>query len=242
MRGALNATARRGSSRRSSSPAAGRITADHFYPAYLNFWQNGLLLSLSIAPVIVVWVAVVKNHFFDVDFVVSRALVYSTITAAVIFIVGSSEEILTYVFYNNTNLAYGIIIGISLVIGSTFGRVRTALEHFVDRFIFRERNAQRVSLERAAAGLLDAEDAETVYSVLLHDVPSILDLAFSGIMLRTPEGGYSLGQQWNWPAECVQRVEPGSRAHHRHQQVARRLARQRRALDDGQGALPERAA
>ena len=186
----------------------GRIASDHFYPAFLNFWQNGALLSLSIAPVIVVWVAVVKNHFFDVDFVVSRALVYSTITAAVIFIVGSSEEVLTYVFYNNTNLAYGIIIGISLLVGSTFGRVRTALEHFVDRFIFRERNAQRISLERAAAGLLDAEDAATVYRVLLHDVPSILDLSFSGIMTRTPEGGYTLDQHWSWPAECVSELGP----------------------------------
>ena len=113
---------------------------------------------------IVVWIAIVKDHFFDIDFVVSRALVYSpdgdTITAALIFINRARrKEILTYVFTDNTNLAYGIIIGISLLIGSTFGRVRSALEHFVDRFIFRERNAQRVSLERAAAGLLDAEDA-----------------------------------------------------------------------------------
>ena len=37
----------------------GRIASEHFFPSYLNFWQYGTLLSLSIAPVIVVWVAVV---------------------------------------------------------------------------------------------------------------------------------------------------------------------------------------
>jgi hypothetical protein len=186
----------------------GRFASEHFFPAYLNFWQNGTLLSLSIAPVIVVWIAVVKHHFFDVDFVVSRALVYTAITAAVIAIVGSSEELLTYIFYNNTNLAYGITIAVSLLVGSTFGRVKEFLEHFVDRFIFRGRHAQRTSLERVASNLLDAEDAGIVYSVLLHDVPSILDLSFSGIMMRTTEGGYTLAHEWNWPPECVSELSP----------------------------------
>ena len=186
----------------------GRFLSEHFFPAYLNFWENGALLSLSIVPVIVVWIAVVKHHFFDVDFMVSRALVYTAITAAVIGIVGGSEELLTYLFYNNTNLAYGFIIGISLVVGSTFGRVKEFLEHFVDRFIFRERHAQRTSLERVAANLLDADDTATVYSVLLHDVPSILDLSFSGIMLRTAEGGYTLAHEWHWPSDCVNALPP----------------------------------
>ena len=186
----------------------GRIISEHFFPTYLNFWQNGTLLSLAIAPVIVVWIAVVKHHFFDVDFVVSRALVYTAITAAVIGVVGSSEELLTYLFYNNTNLAYGITIAVSLVVGSTFGRVKEFLEHFVDRFIFRERHAQLQALERVASNLLDVEDAETVFTVLLHDVPSILDLSFSGIMMRTTEGGYTLAHEWNWPPECVNVLSP----------------------------------
>jgi hypothetical protein len=43
---------------------------------------------------------------------------------------------------------------------------------------------------------------------LMHDVPSILDLSFSGIMLRTPEGGYKLAHEWNWPPECVNALSP----------------------------------
>ncbi len=187
---------------------AGRLLSEHFFPAHLSFWQNGALLALSIAPVIVVWIAVVKHHFFDIDFVVSRALVYTAITAAVIGIVGGLEELMTYIFYNNTDLAYGLIIGISLVIGSTFGKVKDFLEHFVDRFIFRERRAQSRALERVATNLLDAENVQLVYSVLLHDVPSILDLSFSGIMTRTSAGGYELTHEWNWPPECVHALGP----------------------------------
>lgn len=187
---------------------SGRILSERFFPAHLNFWENGVLLSLSIVPVVVVWIAVVKHHFFDIDFMVSRALVYTAITAAVLGIVGGMEELLTYIFYNNTNLAYGFTIAVSLVVGSTFGKVRDFLESFVDRFIFRERHAQRTALERVAANLLDADDAATVYSVLLHEVPSILDLSFSGIMMRLADGGYTLAHEWNWPPECVNELPP----------------------------------
>lgn len=185
---------------------AGRIASEHFFPAHLNVLENGALLSLSIIPVIVVWVAVVKHHFFDIDFVVSRALVYTAITAAVVGIVGSSEEVLTYVFYNNTDLAYGLIIAFSLAIGACFGRVKTYLDRFVDRFVFRERGAQRTALERVAVNVLDAESADVVWTMLLHDVPSILDLSFSGIMVRTPAGGFDLAHEWQWPPECVCRL------------------------------------
>jgi hypothetical protein len=188
--------------------SAGAIVAGRYYPASLHFWQNGVLISLSILPVIVVWIGVAKHHFFDIDFVVSRALVYSAITAAVVGIVASSEELLTYIFYNNTDLAYGLIIAISLGVGAGFGKVRSFLEHFVDRFIFRGRHTQRTQLERVASNLLDAEETEIVWSALLHDVPSILDLSFSGIMLRTAEGGYELIHQWQWPPECVGALAP----------------------------------
>jgi hypothetical protein len=183
---------------------AGRIASEHFFPAHLNFIENGALLSLSIIPVVVVWVLVLKHNFFDVDFVVSRALVYTAITLAVLGVVGSSEEILTYLFYNNTDLAYGLIIGCSLAIGACFGKTKDFLDRFVDRFVFRERREQRSTLERVAANLLDAEDEQIVWSALLHDVPSILDLSFSGIMTRTPDGGFRLAHLWQWPPECVE--------------------------------------
>ncbi len=70
-------------------------------------------------PILVVWVAVVRERFFNVDFVVSRAVVYVALSATVIGIISASEEIGTYVFYQNTDLAYGFLIAISMVVGST---------------------------------------------------------------------------------------------------------------------------
>ena len=183
-----------------------RLLSERYFPA--DSLANGLLLALGVVPSIVVWVAVVKHHFFNVDFVVSRALVYTAITAAVIGVIGSSEELLSYVFYNNTDLATGVVIAISMGVGACFGKVKEWLDHFVDRFVFRERRHQRTTLERIAANLIDAEDEETVLRALLHDVPSVLELSFSGIMTRQADGGYVLAEHWQWPSDGVERLAP----------------------------------
>jgi hypothetical protein len=203
----------------------GAFVSDHVLASHQHVWENGVLLSLSVLPVLAVWIAVARHHYFDVDFVVSRALVYTSITAAVVFTVGGSEELLTYIFYNNTDLAYGLIIAISLFVGAGFGRVRNFLEHFVDRFIFRERHQQLLDLERVAANILDAEDEQAVWDALLLEVPGILDLAFSGIMLRTAEGGYRLAHQWQWPSDCVDALGP-------EHQLTRDIYRTRGMLPD----------
>jgi len=203
----------------------GAFVSDQVLASHQHVWENAVLLSLSVLPVLAVWIAVARHHYFDVDFVVSRALVYTSITAAVVFTVGGSEELLTYIFYNNTDLAYGLIIAISLFVGAGFGKVRNVLEHFVDRFIFRERHQQLVDLERVAASILDAEDEQAVWDALLLEVPGILDLSFSGIMLRTAEGGYQLAHQWQWPSDCVDALSP-------EHQLTRDIYRTRGMLPD----------
>jgi len=183
-----------------------RLLSDAFYPAYLTPWENGLLLTLGVAPIAAVWFAVAKQNFFEIDFVVSRAIVYVALTAAVIGTISVLEEIGTYLFIMNTDLAYGFIIVISMAVGSTTGKIRDVIEHFVDRFIFRDRHAQREALELIAGYILDAETDEDVYRALLEDAPHALNLSFGGIFTRRIDGSFTLDRSRNWPDDCVVRI------------------------------------
>jgi hypothetical protein len=78
--------------------AVARLVSQAFHPERIEPWENGVLLSASVLPILVVWVAVVREKFFNVDFVVSRAVVYAALSATVIGIISASEEIGTYVF------------------------------------------------------------------------------------------------------------------------------------------------
>ncbi len=89
--------------------AAARLASDALFPRLIPSWLNGILLSTTIVPIAGVWIAVIRQRFFNVDFVVSRAIVYVALTAAAFGTITVVEELGTYLFYNNTDFAYGLL-------------------------------------------------------------------------------------------------------------------------------------
>jgi hypothetical protein len=187
---------------------AARLSSDALYPGHIPFWINGLLVSASIVPIVTVWIAVVRHQFFNVDFVVNRAVVYASLTAAVIGTLWIAEELGTYVFYNSNDLAYAVFYAISMTIAAFTGRIKKVLDSIVDRFIFRDRREQRQALEFIAGYILDAETVEDVYRALLQDAAHALKLSFGGILARQPDGGYILAQSYAWPEDFTLKLGP----------------------------------
>lgn len=200
-----------------------RLVSDTFYPARIGPWENGLLLAVTPLPIVAVWIAVLRHRFFNVDFVVSRAVVYVAITAGIIGAVTLIEELGTYNFYMNTDFAYGFLIVFSMAVGAATARLRPVVEHVVDRFIFRNRRSQREALEFIGGYILDAEHTEDVYRALLEDATHALGLSFAGILARRDDGSYALAQNYDWPADCVVTLE-------RSDELIERISRSRGAL------------
>src|SRR6202035_2562919 len=193
------------------------------YPGHIPLWFNSILVSMTIVPIVVVWIAVIRHSFFNVDFVVSRAVIYVALTAGFIGVISVSEEIGTYLFYQNTDIAYIVLIPISMAVGAFTGRIVRVLDLFCDRFIFRDRREQRQALEFIAGYLLEAETVEDVYRALLQDAAHALKLSFGGILGRQPDGSYELAQKYDWPEDFTIRLGPSD-------ELTRALTRTRRAL------------
>ncbi|MDB5094175.1 MAG: conserved rane protein of unknown function [Candidatus Eremiobacteraeota bacterium] len=203
---------------------AARLASDQLYPSgYIPVWFNSILVSMTIVPIVTIGIAVVRHQFFNVDFVVSRAVVYVAITAAFIGTITVAEEIGTYAFYNNTDFAYGYLIAVSMVVALFTGRLMGFLNRLVDRFIFRDRGEQRQALEFIAGYILDAETVEDVYRALLQDAAHALKLSFGGILARQPDGGYLLAESFEWPADFVIKLGPSD-------ELTRAITRTRGAL------------
>ncbi len=192
--------------------SAARLASDAFFPAHIPLWINGLLLSTSIVPIVAVWIAVVRHKFFNVDFVVSRGMVFMAVIAALVTVAWTIEELITYTFlYNsNLNLTYLVFSAISVVFGLLFGRVQDGGHLLVDRFVFRDRHTQRVALEFIGGYILDAETSEDVYRALLQDAPHALKLAYGGILTRRADGSFQLAEKSeDWPLDPDLRLAPG---------------------------------
>jgi hypothetical protein len=177
-----------------------RLISDAYYPAHVPLWVNSILVSTVIVPILTIWIAVVRHQFFNVDFVVSRAVVYAALSAAGIGTIMVGEELASYLFYNNVDVAYGVVIAVSMAFGACTGKLGDVLKYFVDRFIFRDRRQQRQALEFIAGYILDAENYEDVYRALLQDAAHALQLSFGGILIRNADGTYQLGpRSESWP-------------------------------------------
>ncbi len=200
-----------------------RSASETLYPGHIPGWINGLLVSATIVPIVTIWIAVVRHQFFNVDFVVSRAVVYVALTAAFLGTLSLVEEVGTYVFYMNTDVAYIALIPLAIVVGLLSGKITKFLDHLVDRFIFRDRHEQRKALEFIAGYILDAETVEDVYRALLQDAAHALKLSFGGILALQADGSYVLAERYNWPENFEIGLAAGD-------ELTRTIARTRGAL------------
>jgi hypothetical protein len=184
-----------------------RILSVELYPGHIPAWVNALLQTAPIVPIVIVWIAVVRHSFFDVDFVVSRGVVFVALTGALLGFAFIFEELAGYLFYNNVeNVAYIVLSAVLFGFGVVFSRISKILHAIVDRFIFRGRHNQAVALDLIAGYILDAESAEDVYRALLEDAPHALQLSFGGIFTRRARGDFEMTESRNWPADCDVRM------------------------------------
>ncbi|HEX3462562.1 MAG TPA: GAF domain-containing protein [Candidatus Elarobacter sp.] len=180
-----------------------RLISDAYYPAHIPVWLNSILVSMAIVPIVVVWVAVIRHRFFNVDFVVSRAVVYVALSAAAFGAISVSEEVIYYAFYQYADFAYLLFSLITLGVAFSSSKIVEVLVHLVDRFIFRDRREQRRALEFIGGYILDAETVDDVYRALLQDAAHALKLSFGGILARRSDGSYQLAQSYNWPKDIT---------------------------------------
>ncbi|MFN2459275.1 MAG: hypothetical protein ABR591_01080 [Candidatus Velthaea sp.] len=200
-----------------------KLASDQLFPAHLPLWFNSVLLSTSIVPIVTVWIAVIRHRFFEVDFVVSRGMVFVAIGAAVFGLIYVFDELGSYIFYNNYDLAYIFFMVFSTVLVAFTGKIKSFLDTFVDRFIFPDRRAQRKALEFIAGYILDAETVEDVHRALLQDAAHALKLTFSGIMTRRRDGSFELTDSFDWPEDMERRLPAND-------EVTRAITRSRSVL------------
>lgn len=155
---------------------AGYLAAEHLYPGPLKYWEYIALEALPILPAVAVFYGITRYHMLGIDFFVNRAIVYAAMMAAVATIVGLAEEGFSYWFVMNTNLAYAIIIAITLLFGAFFGRIRSAVRYVVDRSLFRDRLLAHDYLDAIAHEMPHAHDREQMEHALTAAVQEALKL------------------------------------------------------------------
>lgn len=144
---------------------------------------GNLIYSASVLFPIALAYAIVRHRVIDVNFIVSRTLVYGSITALIIGLFGVIDWFFsTYLSLAKAGTAADIVVAIG--IGIWFRALHGRVDAIVDAIFFRRRHEAENRLRRLAKALPHASSIAAIVDALVDRAADALDLSSGAIFFR----------------------------------------------------------
>jgi hypothetical protein len=157
-------------------------------PYTLPDWFAEGLVVLAVSVPLAVAYAVVRRKVFDIEFVISRALVYGSITS----VIGGTFLLVDWFMskqFAETRFTLTAEIIVALALGSWLNILHRNVDRFVDSTFFRQRHLAEQRLARASAAVLRADSREAVDRFLVHEPVEALELTSAALFRQRAAGG-----------------------------------------------------
>lgn len=156
-----------------------------------------LEIASSVAPLAVAY-AVIKHRVIDVNFVVSRTLVYGVLTAFFIALFALIDWFVGHVL-DQSRWALIVEIAAAIAIGFGLNGLHGWIDRLVDSVLFRKRHAAERRLASLARGLPHADSVALVDASLIGEPRDALELASAALFRRSADGRYRCASAVEWP-------------------------------------------
>ena len=177
----------------------------------LEGWA-ALMPVLVLCYPVSVFVAIFRYQLFDLEFVVRRGLVYSTLTSILVAMfyaaLGAGGAIFAR-FAGDGARSIGSLAAATLLLGLLFAPLRRAVQLLIDRRFFPEREAMRRRLIDLAAELPARGDAAPMGEHLVQELCAIFRISSATLLLAKPDGESLVRLAWSGPL-CVRDTAPAS--------------------------------
>jgi hypothetical protein len=149
-----------------------------------NILLDAVLLSYAGVP-IAVGFAVLKYHLYDIDVVINRTLVYSTLTATLVVLYFGGIVVLQRLFVLLTGEKSTLaVVASTLLIAALFTPLRSRIQGFIDRRFYRRKYDARKTLEAFSTKLRDETDLDALSDDLVGVVRETMQPAHVSVWLR----------------------------------------------------------
>jgi hypothetical protein len=165
-----------------------------------GLWLSYTLAVLGVCVPLAVAYAVVRRRVFDIEFAISRALVYGAITS----IIAGTFILLDWFMsrqFAQTRFTLTAEIIVALALGSWLNMLHKNVDRFVDSTFFRARHLAEQRLARAAAALRRAESHEAVDRFLVYEPMQAFNLTSAALFHREQRDGRfvrRVGLHWDY--------------------------------------------
>ena len=156
-------------------------------------------LSMGIVFPVTLGYAVLRQRIFDVQFAISRTLVFGVVSTIVLVFLAVLHWLLGRVI-EHSGLAFGLEGIAAIGLGLVLHRASHAINQLVDRALFRKHHQAEERLRRVTAALPFASDERAIAEALVTEPVRNLSLASAALFYReSPEGPLRrvLAQGWD---------------------------------------------
>jgi hypothetical protein len=145
--------------------------------------------------------AILRYRMFDVEFVLSRALVYSLLAIAAIGIFLAIDFAFTSRFHGS-RAEVAVDIAVALGIGFWVRAIHGSAVDLVDRALFRRRFESRRRLKATSDMLAFADSTHAVEEIVTSSAATSLGLASAVFFRRVADGGLLREIGFGWPTDA----------------------------------------
>ena len=171
-------------------------------------WTIDVLAGAQIFIPITVAYAVLKHRVIDVNFVISRALVYGVITTLVIGIFALVDWFFSKALAARQIAAVAEIV-VALGLGFGLNATHKFVDNIVDRVLFRRRHLAERRLARAAAGVHHVAEPSAIDETLADEPADSLGLASAAVFRRGINGSFDRTRAVGWGPGTAEAISSG---------------------------------
>lgn len=148
-----------------------------------------VVINFAILAVpVTIGVAMLRYRLYDIDAVINRTLVYSSLTVALVLVYFGSVVGLQYILRALTGQESQLaIVASTLAIAALFNPLRHRIQGSIDRLFYRKRYDATRTLDGFSAKLRDETDLDTLNTELLLVVRETMQPEHVSLWLRRPE-------------------------------------------------------
>jgi len=169
-------------------------------------WLWNVAHTLNVVLPITLAYAIVRHRVIDVNFLISRAIVYAGITGIIVIVFGVID------WFFNHYLALrgaGIVaeVGTAVALGFWLQGLHARVDGFIDAVFFRRRHEAEVRIKRLARALPHASNMDTVADGMVDRPADALELTSAALFVRDESGSYACMRAKGWEQPSSIRID-----------------------------------
>jgi hypothetical protein len=165
------------------------------------------IFLLGAALPLVIAYAIVRYQMFDVEYVLSRTIAYSTLAVVVagLFV---AVDVAFAEYFNGSRVELALDVALALALGFGLRSIHRRSIDVVDRLLFARRYDTRIRLKAAYNAVSQADSVQATERIVTSDAATALGLASAVFFRHFPDGGYLRETGYGWACNSFWNLLP----------------------------------